>query len=176
MTHTLSTRLAQAMLVTLVLTAGCGGDAASDADANAADAVADAVTNRAGGDSAPLAACEMIDVAEVQALFQDEIREPSDTHRPRAVTLGECTWRAENNGRSLYLALWSPDLWDERVEFDGGQVGTVDGVGVRGVRTRDGRILVEPAHGDYFITTLVIDTDGSMNTDLAAAAAALAIE
>lgn len=174
MTHTISTRagaLLTGLLGALVLAAGCGGNAGSDAGTSAADPGTAAVA-----DGTPIAACELIDVAEVQALFQDEIREPSDTHRPRAVTLGECTWRAENNGRSLHLALWSPNLWDERVEFDGGEVGTEDGVGVRGVRTREGRVLVEPAHRKYFITTLVIDTDGSMNTDLAAAAAALAIE
>jgi len=116
--------------------------------------------------------CALITTEKIETLLEDTIRNPRSG--PAAgITLGSCTWAAENNGRILSIWAASNERWDQLVERDG--VGSIEGLGARAEKTEEGGLYVDPGKGNYFLQAFVIDTNGSVNLELGMAGARLAI-
>lgn len=179
-THPLTLTVA---LTSAVVLAACGSDAEGPADGSegtpAPDTTEASPTIQPEPDDADLAAdvavCELLDTAEVSALLEDDLREPSPDE-PTSYSLGACSWGAENNGRSLYVSARDLEQWDPALERDDFGVEPIEGLGERAWRTSDHGLFVDPGDRDYFYQLFVIGLDGDINFDLGVEAAELLLD
>ncbi len=172
--------MAIALVGAFALTA-CAGEAQGPAedsqDATAATTVDSTVTTEAapGDPEAPVDVCELLDSAEVAALLEDDLREPSPDS-PSSYSLGACSWGAENNGRDLYVSARALDQWDSALEANDFGVEPIEGLGERAWRTSDDGLFVDPGDRHYFYQMFVIGLDGNINFDMGVQAAELLLE
>ncbi|PKQ26030.1 MAG: hypothetical protein CVT64_06020 [Actinobacteria bacterium HGW-Actinobacteria-4] len=110
--------------------------------------------------------CALLGAERVAALLADELREPRASGAAGNM-LGSCSWTADNNGRTLSAWAWPIDQWDAAIATDDFGTGPIDGLGARAESTNDGGLLVDPGGEHYYFQIFVIDTDGSINFDLA---------
>lgn len=122
-----------------------------------------------------IAVCDLLDTAEVSALLEDELREPSPDE-PTSYSLGACSWTADNNGRTLYVSARDLGQWDSALESDDFGVESIEGLGERAWRTSDHGLFVDPGDRDYFYQMFVIGLDGGINFDLGVEAAEMLLD
>ncbi|WP_291378512.1 DUF3558 family protein [Demequina sp.] len=172
--------IAIALTGALALTA-CGGEpqvpAEESQDATADDATETTQTTEAAPEDpeAPVEVCELLDSAEVAALLEDDLREPSPDS-PSSYSLGACSWGAESNGRDLYVSARALDQWDSALESNDFGVEPIDGLGERAWRTSDDGLFVDPGDRHYFYQMFVIGLDGDINFDMSVQAAELLLD
>ncbi|MFU8807332.1 MAG: DUF3558 family protein, partial [Bradymonadaceae bacterium] len=165
----------------LVLAAGC--DKKTEADSASAEAVSsleaekspvaekspEAAEKPAAAPTEKVAPCEMVTIAQATELLEDELREPR-WRGASGLTLGRCSWTANDNGRSLAIWVYKGTEWDEADAAE-----PVEGLGGRAMRSKSDQVYVQPDGKDYFLVVYVTDTDGTMNWDLGLAGAKLAV-